>query len=73
MSYWRDDRDEVDFVVSSGSALVALEVKSGRHTGTFAGLDRFRREHAHARTLIVGSTGIPLEEFLSAPTEAWLR
>ncbi|MGH3613490.1 MAG: ATP-binding protein [Pseudonocardia sp.] len=73
VSYWRDGRDEVDFVVRSGSALVALEVKSGRPPGTFAGLDRFRREHSHARTLIVGSTGIPLEEFLSAPTETWLR
>jgi len=43
------------------------------HQDLHAHLDRFRREHSHTRTLIVGPTGIPLEEFLSAPAEAWLR
>lgn len=73
VTYWRDGRDEVDFVVASASSLLALEVKSGRPTDTFPGLDRFRREHAEARTLIVGSGGIPVEEFLSRPAGDWLR
>lgn len=73
VTYWRDRLDEVDYVVESTSTVVALEVKSGRRTGRFPGLDRFRREHPHARTLIVGFGGIPVEEFLSTPVDSWLR
>ncbi|MDN5861198.1 MAG: AAA family ATPase [Pseudonocardia sp.] len=73
VTYWRDRHDEVDFVIGSASTLLAVEVKSGRHTGNFSGLDRFRREHPQARTLVVGSGGIELEEFLSSPAETWLH
>ncbi|MGH3822981.1 MAG: ATP-binding protein [Pseudonocardiaceae bacterium] len=73
VGYWRDGVHEVDFVLSSGSMAVALEVKSGRQAGRLAGLDRFRRDHPDARLLVVGTGGIPLEEFLSTPAERWLR
>jgi uncharacterized protein len=73
VTYWRDGRDEVDFVLSSATDVTALEVKSGRHVEAFRGLDRFRREHPGARTLIVGTGGgIPLEEFLAVPADTWL-
>ncbi len=73
VTYWRDGGHEVDFVVAAGTAVVGIEVKSGRRTGVLPGLDRFRRTFPAARTLLVGSGGIPLEEFLSSPTESWLR
>lgn len=73
ISYWRDRGDEVDFVVARGDAVVALEVKSGRRSREpVRGLQRFRDTYPHARTLIVGSGGILLEDFLSRPADAWL-
>ncbi len=64
--YWRQGRDEVDFVVSSGRRLWALEVKSGRG-GRTGGLQAFQRRHPQARALVIGGSGVPVEEFLLAP------
>lgn len=72
VSYWRDRGHEVDFVLSDGTNVVALEVKSGRQRGVLPGLERFRRAYPSARSLLVGPGGIPLEEFLSRATETWL-
>ncbi len=63
--------DEVDFVISSGSKLWALEVKSGRG-GRATGLAAFRRRYPAARCLIIGSGGIPLDEFLLTSPEEML-
>lgn len=73
VQYWRDRGHEVDFVVTTASSLVAVEVKSGRRTGALAGLERFRRDHGQARPLVVGGGGISLDEFLARPVEHWLR
>jgi predicted AAA+ superfamily ATPase len=71
VSYWREANREVDFVVSRGASVYALEVKSGR-SGRVPGLDAFRKLHPKARALIIGGEGIPLEEFLSAAPEQHL-
>jgi len=69
ITYWRKGIHEVDYVVSSGHTVWALEVKSGRSRSTI-GLERFRSRYPHAKTLLVGEQGIPLEEFfLSDPNE----
>lgn len=61
--YWRDKNDEVDFVLVKYMRTVAIEVKSGRRT-TNTGLGKFREMfHPHA-SLVVGSGGFTLEEFL---------
>ena len=73
VTYWRERDHEVDFVVRSGAALVAIEVRSGRRSVEPAGLARFGRAFPEARTLIVGSGGIALAEFLSVATESWVR
>ena len=75
--YWRDGTREVDFVLQRGPKLVAIEVKSGPSRRTDSqGLDafakRFRRSAA-VRCLLVGSEGIPLNEFLSAPAATWFE
>jgi predicted AAA+ superfamily ATPase len=62
ITYWRYRGDEVDYVVRTPEAVWAIEVKSGR-PGATSGLDAFRRRQPKARALIVGSGGIPLEEF----------
>jgi uncharacterized protein len=70
--YWNDRTLEVDFVLGSGDRLTAIEVKSGRTPSTFPGIEAFASKFKVTRKLLVGGTGIPLEEFLSAPAEAWL-
>lgn len=62
--YWKDRNDEVDFVVRSPRGLWAIEVKSG-WPGKLTGMAAFLRKYAHARPLLVGSGGMPLEEFFA--------
>lgn len=65
VTYWRQGNAEVDFVVERGRTVWGLEVKSGRPRPAF-GLAAFRTAYGKAHTLIIGSDGIPLEEFLGA-------
>ena len=65
VTYWRERSDEVDFVVRAGREVWAIEVKSGRPARA-AGLAAFLRRHPRARPLIVGTGGMPLQEFFSA-------
>ena len=61
--WWREGSNEVDFVLSRGDAVTAIEVKSGRVKST-KGLTAFVNLAPHAKTLIVGSSACPLEDFL---------
>ena len=70
--YWNDRSLEVDFVLCAGDRLTAIEVKSGRTPSTFPGIEAFASKFRVTRKLLVGGTGIPLEEFLATPAEAWL-
>ena len=70
--YWREGPCEVDFVLHRGPRLVAIEVKSGPRKADRRGMDAFSSQFGPARTLIAGEGGIPLNEFLSAPTDHWL-
>ena len=71
--YWRDRNREVDYVVRFGGSTVAFEVTSGRTKHSLPGLDAFRTEFRPQRQLLVGGQGIPLEQFLLAPAESWVR
>jgi predicted AAA+ superfamily ATPase len=70
--YWRERNREVDFVVRSGRALIAIEVKSGRRRDAQPGLAAFAHGFKPTRKLLVGGDGIPLEEFLLAPVSHWI-
>lgn len=61
--WWRDGQDEVDFVISSGDGVAAIEVKSGR-VKSLKGLSTFVSRFPGSRTLVVGSADCPLEAFL---------
>ncbi len=69
--YWRERGDEVDFVLENSHKCVAIEVKSGRRS-TNDGIRIFKEKFAPAHTFIVGTGGIPLEEFLSVSPEELL-
>jgi predicted AAA+ superfamily ATPase len=71
--YWRDINHEVDFVVSMGRSLLAIEVKSAEKREKVPGLTAFSRAFKVRRRLLVGGDGIPLGDFLSKPLLSWLK
>lgn len=71
--YWRERRFEVDYVVRIGRKTLAMEVTSGRRKDTLPGMNLFVRTYRPNRTMLVGSQGIGLEEFLSSPPSRWLE
>jgi predicted AAA+ superfamily ATPase len=63
IEYWKEGAFEVDFVVSHGKKVVALEVKSGKKKEALPGMAAIRKKHTIHRGLVVGAQGIPLPEF----------
>ena len=65
--YWREgskgEDKEVDFIVSFGGKLMAIEVKSGRR-GMNSGLPAFTEAFHPDKALVVGTGGVSLEDFL---------
>jgi len=61
--YWREREDEVDFIIEYNKQCIAIEVKSGRRT-TNEGLFVFRDRFNPKQSFVVGSGGVPIEEFL---------
>ncbi len=70
--FWRDDNQEVDFVLKRGRRLVAFEVKSGLRRARVSGLGKFEERFDGTVSILVGEGGIPLSEFLSVPAGEWL-
>lgn len=70
--WWRERNREVDFVVRRGRSTVPIEVTSGRRKGSLPGMTTFAQAFRPSRRLLVGRQGIPLDEFLSRPAEAWV-
>ncbi len=62
--YWREAAKEVDFILRRGNKLVAIEVKSGRRRDSLPGMAAFDKAFQPTRKLLVGTGGIPIEEFL---------
>ena len=71
--YWREGAHEVDFIITRGHHLTAIEVKSGPTSDHAMGLDIFADKFKHARKLLVGENGLSLAEFLSYPARHWLE
>ena len=65
VGYWQENGKEVDFVLSKGDRLAAIEVKSGRTKDGAPGLGVFLKRYPGARSFLVGGDGMPLEEFFS--------
>ena len=77
--YWREpsrsktDADkEVDFIISCGGELTAIEVKSGRR-GMNSGLPAFASAFHPKRSLVVGTGGVSLEVFLGCDLRTLLE
>jgi hypothetical protein len=65
IQYWNNGVHEVDFVIEVKGQLLAIEVKSGQQRRKVSGLNEFIKRFPHARPLIVGTGGIPLEDFFT--------
>ena len=64
--WWREGNDEVDFVVTRGEDVAAIEVKSGGESGQ-SGMAKFLEKHPEARRIVVGgaaSGACTVEDFL---------
>lgn len=61
--WWRDGNLEVDFVLTKGERIIAVEVKSGRVRST-GGLVAFQSRYPKAQPIVVGDTNTPVEDFL---------
>ena len=62
--YWRDRNEEVDFILERNRKVIAIEVKSGRRTMN-KGIHVFSEKFKPYLSLIVGSGGLSIEEFLT--------
>ena len=71
--YWRENADEVDFVLERARKLVAIEVKSGVRRSKARGLGKFAEQFDVSGSVIVSAEGVPLAEFLSTPVESWFE
>jgi hypothetical protein len=70
--YWQGSNREVDFVLSRGKDIVAIEVKSSRKKDNLPGMEAFSNEFKVKRKLLVGGQGIPMENFFLTPPEQWI-
>jgi len=71
--YWRESPDEVDFVLTNGRKLVAIEVKSGTNFTPPKGLQIFQDKYQDTRLLLIGEGGVSITEFLMNPASYWLE
>lgn len=63
LSYWREGNNEVDFILEKGNKVIGLEVKSGMKPEN-AGMQVFADKYHPEKVLLIGTGGIPFEEFL---------
>jgi hypothetical protein len=57
LHYWAHRNREVDFVLSAGRRLVAIEVKTGRRTAQLPGMSSFDKTFHPTGKLLVGAQG----------------
>lgn len=61
--YWRDGNHEVDFILEHGDRIIGLEVKNGIKANQ-EGMNVFAGRFHPDKVLLVGTGGVPVEEFL---------
>ncbi|NLT03556.1 MAG: ATP-binding protein [Bacteroidales bacterium] len=69
LHYWREGNNEVDYILEKGGKVIGLEVKSGASAAN-EGMRKLNTLFHPDKMLLVGTGGIPYEEFLKInPTE----
>jgi hypothetical protein len=62
--YWRENNQEVDYIIKSGSKIAAIEVKSNNDSAS-KGLSLFREKYNPQSAFIIGNGGFQPDQFLS--------
>ncbi len=70
--YWRERNREIDFILKKGPNITAIEVKSGRKRESFPGVEMFSNLFHPQKKFVVGTGGVPLEDFLKGPMVDWV-
>ncbi|MBQ5513487.1 MAG: ATP-binding protein, partial [Bacteroidales bacterium] len=70
--YWRENNVEVDFVIKKKNSIAAIEVKSNSRTIN-TGLQEFAKKFNPKISLVVGSGGLPVEDFFKMNPVELLR
>jgi len=63
LHYWREGNNEVDFILEKADKVIGLEVKSGASADS-EGMNVFNGRFHPDKMLLVGTGGIPYEDFL---------
>ena len=71
--YWRESPSEVDFVLTYGDKLLAIEVKSGDDYAAPKGLRVFAEKFNNVIPMVVGADGVTISDFLLQPVECWMK
>lgn len=61
--YWRENNNEIDFVIEKNGKIIGIEVKSGRKAGN-KGMSVFAKNYKPYKVLLVGTGGIGIADFL---------
>ncbi len=62
--YWRHRNEEVDFVIQKADKIIGIEVKSGQPKLT-KGMATFKKKYNPAKMLLLGTSGILWQDFLT--------
>ena len=68
LRYWNAGNKEVDFVLSKGDGLVAMEVKTA-DADSVSGMKEFKARYARAKPYLIGGQGMAPETFFSCEAE----
>lgn len=69
--YWNEGNCEVDFLIVKGKKIVLIEVKSGKKKERIPGLEKFSERFKVHKKLLIGSQGIPFDQFLLTEPQKW--
>jgi len=62
--YWRQNNDEVDFVLKNDQKVLAIEIKSGR-VGKLTGMNSFLKQFSPDKVILIAPETISWQELLS--------
>lgn len=69
--YWRQRDAEVDYILAADDVCIAFEVKSGRRSMN-VGIKEFDNAFRPQHSFIIGTGGIPIEDFLRTDINKWI-
>jgi predicted AAA+ superfamily ATPase len=65
LHYWAASNRELDFVLTKGDDVLAIEVKSNFQKSSLPGITAFSKAFPRFRKLLVGGQGMDLETFFN--------